>query len=160
MIERLLLAVGRHDETRLDELVDTAADVVSPGGRVYVLHVFEREEYDDLREKLRIDPDSETTPDDVARRQSNANGAADRLADRGVDVTVRGALGDEADAILATATDIGADMVVVGGRKRSQTGKLLFGSTAQDVLIGADCPVTFVKARAADDETVEPAVEA
>lgn len=51
-----------------------------------------------------------------------------------------------ADEILATAEEVSAELIVIGLRRRSPTGKLLFGSTAQSVLLGADCPVLAVKA--------------
>ena len=50
------------------------------------------------------------------------------------------------DEILQVADEVGADLLVIGLRRRSATGKLLFGSTAQRVLLGADCDVLAVKA--------------
>lgn len=53
-----------------------------------------------------------------------------------------------ATTILAVAEETGADLIVIGVRRRSPVGKLLTGSTAQQVLLEADCPVLAVKPRA------------
>jgi len=57
---------------------------------------------------------------------------------------VRG-LSPSQDLIKAT-DDEDADLIVIGLRKRSAVGKLLLGSNAQEILLGAHCPVLAVKA--------------
>jgi len=53
-----------------------------------------------------------------------------------------------ADVILEVAAETGAELIVIGLRRRSPVGKVLTGSTAQQVLLDADCPVLAVKPRA------------
>lgn len=67
--------------------------------------------------------------------------ARDRLEEAGFDVRAEGYGGDPATAILNVADSHDADQIVVAGRKRSPTGKALFGSTTQDVVLGTDRPV-------------------
>ncbi|GAA0542220.1 universal stress protein [Halorubrum ejinorense] len=154
----VLLAIGSEDESRLEELAETAASVVDPNGRIVLLHVFDRQRYDTIETQLNIDPDSEVTPDDVSQRSRIVTDVAERLERAGVDYEIRGALGETADSILGEAETLDADLVVVGGRTRSAAGKALFGSTSQRVLLEADCPVTFVKERS--EERTEAAVPA
>jgi nucleotide-binding universal stress UspA family protein len=50
-----------------------------------------------------------------------------------------------AHAVLDVAAEVDAELVVVGARRRSPVGKLLLGSLAQQILLGADAPVLLVK---------------
>jgi nucleotide-binding universal stress UspA family protein len=68
------------------------------------------------------------------------------LGAAGVEVDVRRSMGaDVGDQVLAVAEDVSADLVVIGLRRRSPVGKLLMGSVAQRILLGADCAVLAVK---------------
>lgn len=71
---------------------------------------------------------------------------AAELGAAGVAVDVRRSMGaDVGDQVLAVAEDVAADLVVIGLRRRSPVGKLLMGSVAQRILLGADCAVLAVK---------------
>jgi nucleotide-binding universal stress UspA family protein len=49
------------------------------------------------------------------------------------------------EALVAFGRDQGVGLMVMGVRKRSKVGKLMFGSTAQYVILEAACPVLTVK---------------
>lgn len=53
---------------------------------------------------------------------------------------------EPSEEIVTLATELRADLIVIGLRKRTPVGKLLMGSTAQRVLLDAPCPVLAVKA--------------
>lgn len=55
---------------------------------------------------------------------------------------------DAANEVLDAAEKYGADLIVIGLRKRTPVGKLIMGSTAQQILLEASCPVLAVKAGA------------
>ena len=60
------------------------------------------------------------------------------------DVTTAIVDGSPSDEIIDYLDDHDIDQVVIGGRRRSPTGKAVFGSTAQKVTLNAPCPVTIV----------------
>lgn len=52
---------------------------------------------------------------------------------------------DVAEDLVLTATEVDADVLVIGLRRRSPVGKLILGSNAQRILLEAPCPVLAVK---------------
>ncbi|WP_125777333.1 universal stress protein [Antribacter gilvus] len=67
------------------------------------------------------------------------------LEQSGLQVRVVPGTGDLADDLVRAATDTGAELVVIGLRRRSPVGKLILGAGAQRILIEAPCPVLTVK---------------
>ena len=51
-----------------------------------------------------------------------------------------------AEDIVACARITGAELIIIGLRNRTKTGKYLMGSVAQDVLLSAPCSVLAVRA--------------
>jgi nucleotide-binding universal stress UspA family protein len=49
------------------------------------------------------------------------------------------------ESIVDYAKEIAADEIIIGVRRKSKVGKLIFGSTAQHVILEAHCPVLTVK---------------
>jgi nucleotide-binding universal stress UspA family protein len=63
-----------------------------------------------------------------------------------IEYEVHESVGEPAETILNAADDRDSDAIVIGVRKRSPVGKVLFGSTAQGVILDSDRPVTVVPA--------------
>ncbi|SDM11264.1 Nucleotide-binding universal stress protein, UspA family [Halogranum gelatinilyticum] len=65
------------------------------------------------------------------------------FTERDIAVRTESRFGDPATEILHAADDIDADLVVLGGRKLSPLGSLLFGSVSQAVTLDSNRPVAI-----------------
>lgn len=145
-LETILLAVGPGDADRSDSLATAVIDVAKPAGAtVELAHVFTDSQYDEVLERLDFDVGLDVDPDEVATRHTTVREIGAKLDEAEVDSEVSGIVGEHGSAIVDFAMQVNADRVVVGGRRRSPTGKAVFGSTAQVVLLSAPAPVTFVR---------------
>lgn len=81
------------------------------------------------------------TPDDVQAAERELGGV--RGPHRLLAPSDLGLVGER---ILEVADDVSAELIVIGLRRRSPTGKLLLGLNAQKVLLDAGAPVVAVKA--------------
>jgi nucleotide-binding universal stress UspA family protein len=52
---------------------------------------------------------------------------------------------EASEDLLAIAEEVGAELIVIGLRRRTPVGKLILGSNAQRILLDAHCPVLAVK---------------
>jgi nucleotide-binding universal stress UspA family protein len=147
-LNTVLVAIGANDADRVDRLAAEAIDIAGPAGATVVIgHVFTREEFEDRVDALGFDRDAtDVHPDDVVVRYSAVRDLVARLDEAGIEYEVHGDVGDYGQRVVDIAEGYEADMIIVGGRKRSPAGKAVFGSVAQAVMLSAPCPVTFVRA--------------
>ncbi len=84
-------------------------------------------------------------PEDEAERDRALEEARAFLAERGVPVEIVRAAGDAATAIVDTAGEVGADIVVVGTRGLTVAERLVLGSVSTRVIHHAPCDVLVVR---------------
>lgn len=113
---------AEHARAAAGEIADLPGDGADT--RVTIIHVFQ-------------DNPSGASATQVA----SVREAKELLEEAGVEVDVTEASGDPADAIIDVGDEIDADLIVVGGRKRSPAGKALFGSVTQTVILNGGRPV-------------------
>lgn len=88
--------------------------------------------------------------DEVQAYRTELEKVAARLEEEGVSHRIRELVrgNKPGEDLLAAADEEGADLIVIGMRRRSPVGKLVLGSNAQEVLLNAPCAVLAVKAAA------------
>ena len=86
--------------------------------------------------------------EDAIASESQLEEVKDELRHSGVANEVRQLVRgmDPAEDLVNVATEVSAEFIVIGLRRRSPVGKLILGSNAQRVLLDAPCPVLAVKA--------------
>jgi nucleotide-binding universal stress UspA family protein len=88
-----------------------------------------------------------TTKEQVVEAEEKLEEAKKFLADQGIKheghLLVRGKTPGE--DIVSFAAENNCDEIMIGVKSRSKVGKILFGSTAQFVILKAVCPVVSVK---------------
>jgi len=83
-----------------------------------------------------------------AKADSHMDGIRRQLDDSGLAYDVRQLVRgfEPSEDLIKVAEDAGAELIVIGLRRRTPVGKLILGSNAQRVLLDAHCPVLAVKA--------------
>ncbi|MFC6989712.1 universal stress protein [Haloplanus sp. GCM10025708] len=162
----ILAAVDNDVET--SAVVEVAVDLAEAyDDELVVLHVMPQKRFDSLHEAAQSPKSSShfTSSSDsglpyvesgrlsgegyfVDDAMADAANVADSVVAATVDdrsnISVEGRVGTPTEEIVDAGQQLDARYIVVGGRKRSPTGKALFGSTTQSILLEADRPVVTV----------------
>ena len=82
-----------------------------------------------------------------ARSEGDLSALEATLAESGIAYDVRPLVRglDPAEDLIGVAEESGAELIVIGLRRRTPVGKLILGSSAQRILLDATCPVLAVK---------------
>ena len=140
----ILAAVDENERSK--HVIRITHDLATTDGDdLAVLHVIPTEEHDEHQKSIRNIPEFEDFSFNAEVE------SAERFARKFVLETIedvdgerldpRGRVGDVAEEIITEAEQADPRFLVISGRRRSPTGKALFGNTTQKVLLNVDCPV-------------------
>jgi nucleotide-binding universal stress UspA family protein len=135
------------DEGRKEPVVREAQQLAERlGEELYIVTVMETSDFTEL-ERTSVESTGEGLKmkevDEMAK--AFATDIAEQFIEDDFEYKVRGFVGDPIDELNRFAEDQDVDYLVIGGRKRTRIGKLIFGSTAQSILLNYDRPIVSVK---------------
>lgn len=153
-MERALVVVEAADDIDIQpteasiEITTMAGELAAGvGAEVYVMHVTTEDRYQDRLDSMasvdELDVQYNVETAAKGAQQFAANVANEALADLDVEVRAIGRLGDVEEKVLTVADDFDCDHLFITGRRRSPTGKAIFGDLAQSLILNFEGPVTI-----------------
>jgi nucleotide-binding universal stress UspA family protein len=122
--------------------VTTATDLAALcGASLHIVNVYQKS-----RQELRVSGMQMAYPEGIDRgsvAETQAEAAASLARSNGVETTTHVVPGDPADQIVATARQVGADLIVVGNKGMRGRQRIL-GSVPNEVAHKAHCSVLIV----------------
>ncbi len=116
------------------------------GEDLYVVHVMEADEFVDLERASIEETGRAVERDDLEEMAVEVAGAvAEEAIEDGFEYEVAAFVGDLVEELSTFADEHDVDYLVIGGRKRSRVGKVVFGSNAQSILMNYDRPIVSVR---------------
>lgn len=146
----IVAAVDRADHA--EAVVREAASLAEQfDTSLKVVHVLDEQAFLGLEQASVSETGRPIEMDEIRERAAEI--ASEAAAGVTVDFDAVGLVGNVASQIIRFADSNDARYIVVGGRRQTPVGKVLFGSTAQKVLLGANQPVLM--AYEGDESPVE-----
>lgn len=143
----IIAAIDINNQKSSKRILTTAVDLANAYGTdLHVVTVLTEDDYEERKDNR----PNYFRDDAVVEMKDAAQDLAEGIVYQDSTVHVHGAIGAPDVKILSIANRIGADYVVVGGRRRSPVGKALFGSVLQSILLNADMPVITVRGKSSD----------
>lgn len=145
VMERALVVVEGAESTK--ELVREAGELAAGvGAELVLVHVTTEEQFSEYATSLADIPERDTGYS-IDRAREGARQFADDIGQEvfeGLEVEYEaiGALGEKKEQVLSIAHEKDCDHLFISGRKRSPTGKALFGDVTQSILLSFDGAVT------------------
>lgn len=140
----ILAGVGSGEQD--EDVIETAQDLATAfGENVVVVHVMSDNEFTSRRENRSDYYQDDAVADAAEYAQERAEAALDIDDLRTVTgIETDGTVGDPATLLLEKGTEHDARYIVIGGRKRTPVGKVIFGSVTQSILLDSNVPVVTV----------------
>ena len=142
-MDRILVVLqgNTHSQTLLETARKHASGIDC---EILVCRFVDEEDHEgELRKAGRSGKQSTKVSDIEATATSEAKDVARDVFGDSVSWTAKGVLGDVPQSILDVAADENCSHIFISGKKRSPTGKVLFGDIAQKVLLNFPGPVTI-----------------
>lgn len=144
----VIVAAVDHSDEAQDVIAEADTLAQKFGDTIHVLHVMKRSEAIQAEESS-VD-DGAISVEELREQAASLPESLLQAQPTSAEAEAVGRIGDPAAEIVSYADDLDARYVIVSPQRRSQTGKLLFGSVAQSVLLNASCPVISLRAETLD----------
>jgi nucleotide-binding universal stress UspA family protein len=142
------LAVVGPEKVAKDLVREAGELAAGVDARLTLLCVISEDDYADEREALEAIPEADVSYSVDQALEGARSFARDvgleELNDIDIDYETAGAVGDRAETVLQGAENHECDHVFLTGRRRSPTGKAIFGDVTQQVILDFEGPVTVV----------------
>jgi len=137
----MVILAAIDGRTNSDRIVEVGADLANTyNDDLIVCHVISEERFEERREQV----SDYYRSDAIEEAALTAREIIEETLSETTNIETAGRIGTPAEELLELAADHNTRYLVVGGRRRSPAGKLLFHSDTQEILLKSPYPVMTV----------------